>query len=207
MSAVLLGIATSLAPQVLEAVWRFAARGLSPDEQKIMRRALAEAILEVANDLRPSATDPVLLLRWKRRRKELEAAIDLTSTPSTFPEVSGVADDKIDRVAEGWRERMANQFANLARQRREDVEWIQHFGGLDPDTWGKRVQRSLEKRIVANPKLEPLLIRLDRDGQQEAREAAAVATLAYLRAIDKALILGLAILLALVAIAVILAVT
>jgi hypothetical protein len=206
----LLTVAGKLGPPTVQVLGTHLAARLSPGESKRLRRALAEVVLQVSHEQRPSPVwHPFEARRWRKAKKR----IDKELRPAVGPEqlVSSSTPGRgnaVEQATSSWREGLAMRFRDAASAGlgKEPDKWSLVLGTSAPSQWGEAVQRGLEWRMAVDPKLRQVLARLDWGSEQASREAAAFVSLSYLKVIPVALALASGIFLALVAIAVVLAI-
>ncbi len=208
-------IALKLAPPVIHVIGGQLAGRLSADEEKRLRKALAEVLVEAAGTSPPNwRRHPFKAIGWRKDRKHVEKTLEEKAGPS---EMVAAADQSregtspVEAAQGSWREALAAEFSaaakqGLATEGEDGKSWKIVVGAISPKEWGERVQGGLEWRMAADRDLRHVLHRLDWGTEQASREADAYAMSAYLDAIPIALALGFATLLTLIAIAVILAV-
>lgn len=184
------------------------AGSLSKGDKKRFQKALSEAIDTAAQPPRQPLRHPVDAMKrqwsgWKMRNRLESVVSPADLIPATLT---------AEGPGESWRDRLASAFETEATNglrstsEKEKVAWIAACGELDAATWGIRVQQGLESRMATDPKLRPLLARLDWTNEQEFRSVATFALMEFQHILRLALTVFVAILFALAAIAVILAV-
>lgn len=209
-TATLIAVAGKLGPPTVQVFGTHLIGRLSPGEEKRLRKALVEVVLQTSHEQRPSPLrHPIDAWRWRKSRKRVEQELQPVVGPdrligSSNPGSNGNA---IERATRSWRDELAMRFSDAASAglEKSHQDWRSVLGPLEPAEWGAAIQSGLEWRMAADSKLRKLLAQLNWITEQGSREGAAFASLAYLKAIPIALGLALGIFLALVAIAVILA--
>jgi hypothetical protein len=210
-TATLLAVAGKLGPPTVQVFGTQLVGKLSPGESKRLRRALAEVVLQVSHEHRPSpAWHPIEARRWRKAKKRIEKELRPAVGPDRLVGPGDQSEDgnAVEQATGSWREALARRFRDAASAglEREPDDWRLVLGPLSPSQWGAAVQRGIEWRMAADPKLRQILARLDWGSEQASREAAAFVSLSYLKLIPLALALASGVFLALVAIAVILAI-
>ncbi|HET7119794.1 MAG TPA: hypothetical protein VFI17_00930 [Solirubrobacterales bacterium] len=200
-----------LAPSAIRVIGDQIAGRLSSDEEKRLRKALVEVLIEAASTPPPKLWHPFDYLSWRGDKKRVEKALGAVADPDATLIAARRQEEKtpVEAAQWSWREALAAEFAAAAREGLtgdDQGSWSAVTGGIPPKEWGERMQRGLEWKMATDRGLRHVLQRLDWGTEQNWREASAYATSTYLKAIPIALGLGLAIFLALVGVAVVLAV-
>lgn len=207
-------IALKLAPSAIQLISSRVVGRLAPDEEKRLRKALAEVLVEAASTPPPKLRkEPFAFLSWRGDRKRVEKAFsEEVGGAGVISHAQGQEGEAPVAAAQrSWRDALAAHFAAAAEEgmkagAEDEGSWKAVVGGITPNEWGERMQGGLEWRMATDSRLRYVLQRLDWGTEQSSREADAYATSVYLAVIPIALGLGFAILLALVAIVVVLAV-